>query len=334
MKISDNLSIAAVSVITSLCIILTSVFSLAVSRNVLKANCVKQILPSNGNESENTESESTEIESTEIESSELENTELDSTTVSAAHTGTSEPSESTTVSQNDSAQSFVPAAPGYTGSHKIAGEVPENAGVSSYYFNDAVFVGDSISVMLNMYNSSAQRLGEAKFLTSESLSATNALWDVSERSVHPRYKGEKTKVEDAIADMGVKKVYIMLGINDISAVGLNGGIKNFEKLCNNILAKSPNVQLYVQSVTPIAETSSVVTASGGKINNETVYEYNKLLAELCGRRGWYFINVAEVMFNEKGYLKNEYCSDLKKMGIHFNNSGCKAWVDYLYVHTP
>ena len=126
----------------------------------------------------------------------------------------------------------------------------------------------------------------------------------------------------------------MLGMNDINAVGINGAVKNFEKVCNNILAKSPDVTIYVQSVTPLAASSNVASKKEGRLNNASVYEYNKKLAALCQRRGWYFINVAEVMFNEKGYLKNEYCGDLQSMGIHFTNEGCRVWVDYLLTHTP
>ena len=207
--------------------------------------------------------------------------------------------------------------------------------MSGSWFNDAVFVGDSVSLKLTMYESSVDRLGKAQFLTAGSLSATNALWDVSDRSVHPKYKGKKQKIEDSIAQMkGVKKVYIMLGMNDINAVGINNGIKNFEKLCNKILEKSPDVQIYVQSVTPLMKGSKSSVNKEGKLNNKSIYEYNKKLAALAQKRGWYFVNVSEVMYDDNGYLKKDYCGDPDGMGLHFTNAGCKAWIDYLLTHTP
>lgn len=223
----------------------------------------------------------------------------------------------------------------YYPSFKIEGALPQKEAVSGSWFDDAVFIGDSVSVMLTMYESSVDRLGKAQFLTAGSLSATNALWDVSDHSVHPKFNGKKQKVEDSIAQMqGVNKVYIMLGMNDITSVGVNNGIKNFEELCNRILAKNPNVQIYVQSVTPLISGSKSCVPDEGKLNNMTIYQYNTKLADLAQKRGWYFVNVAEVMLDGKGYLNKDYCSDPEAMGLHFTTSGCKVWIDYLLTHTP
>lgn len=53
--------------------------------------------------------------------------------------------------------------------------VPESAPVDAGWFDDAAFVGDSVSVTLANYNSSYGTLGKAKFFCSVSLSQTNAL---------------------------------------------------------------------------------------------------------------------------------------------------------------
>ncbi|MDD6021395.1 MAG: GDSL-type esterase/lipase family protein [Acutalibacteraceae bacterium] len=218
-----------------------------------------------------------------------------------------------------------------SGAHAISGSLPKSARVSPSYFDDAVFVGDSISLKLSYYEAANDVLGKAQFLTAGSLSATNALWDVSSESVHPRYKGTKMKLEKSIPLTGAKKVYIMLGMNDINLSGIDGSIENFKKLCKNIKKNAPYVKFYVQSVTPrVAMTSSSTSKS---LTNAKIAEYNRKLSECCRRQGWYFLNVAYVMFDSKGNLKKEYCSDPGGMGMHFTNEGCKAWVDYLYTHT-
>ena len=215
--------------------------------------------------------------------------------------------------------------------YAIDGQVPKSARVDSSYFDDVVFVGDSISEGLNYYEAANDVLGKAKFLTSVSLSATNALWEISDRSVHPRWNGRKMKIEDAIPLTGAKKVYIMLGMNDIISVGVDKSVQNFTTLCNKILAKSPNVQIYVESVTP--RTNQGAKSDNGPLNNKSITAYNKKLSALCQARGWYFVNVAEVMFDSTGYLNRSYCSDPNGMGMHFAYAGCKVWVDYLYTHT-
>ena len=215
--------------------------------------------------------------------------------------------------------------------YAIDGQLPKSARVEASYFDDVVFVGDSISTGLSYYEAANDVLGKAQFLTSVSLSATNALWDVSEKSVHPRYNGQKMKVEQAVPLTGAKKVYIMLGMNDIISVGVDKSVQNFTTLCNKILQNAPDVQIYVESVTP--RTNQGAKSDGGVLNNKNITLYNKKLSALCQERGWYFVNVAEVMFDSTGYFNKSYCSDPNGMGMHFNYTGCKAWVDYLYTHT-
>lgn len=215
--------------------------------------------------------------------------------------------------------------------YRIDGQLPKTAKVESSYFDDVVFVGDSISTGLSYYEAANDVLGKAQFLTSVSLSATNALWEISDKSVHPRYNGQKMKVEDAIPLTGAKKVYIMLGMNDIVSLGVDKSIRNFTTLCNKILQNAPYVQLYVESVTP--RTNQGAKSDNGVLNNKNITLYNKKLSALCQERGWYFVNVAEVMFDSTGYFNKSYCSDPNGMGMHFNYTGCKVWVDYLYTHT-
>ena len=200
--------------------------------------------------------------------------------------------------------------------------------ISAEYFSDAVFVGDSVSVMLQYYCTATKALGGAKFLCAGSLSATNALNDVTQSSVHPSYQGKKMKVEDGVAACGAKKVYIMLGINNIS-YGLSKSTGDMVKLINRIKEKSPNVTIFVQSVTPMSEKSSIRSE---RLNNSTIAAYNQKMEEICAENGWYFVNVAEAFRNSGGCLPQEYCSDYTGMGIHFTNKAAEHWVSYLKTH--
>ena len=209
--------------------------------------------------------------------------------------------------------------------------VPLSERAAPAYFDDALFIGDSISEGLATFEAAKDVLGAAQFLTSVSLSATNALWDVSARSVHPRFQGEKRKLEDAVALSGAKKVYLMLGMNDIIAVGVERAAEKFEILCGKILENAPDVELIVQSVTPLAGEGK--TSGEHTLNNTTVNEYNGLLEKLCLENGWHYLNVAEALRGPDGRLQRDFCSDPDGMGMHLTFTGCEAWVDYLYTHT-
>lgn len=90
--------------------------------------------------------------------------------------------------------------------------VPESAPVDAGWFDDAAFVGDSVSVTLANYNSSYGTLGKAKFFCSVSLSQTNALSYQAGNERLPEYpagSGQHPRIEDGIAASGAKKVYLM-----------------------------------------------------------------------------------------------------------------------------
>ena len=214
--------------------------------------------------------------------------------------------------------------------HTIDGQLPAGKRVPVSYFDDVVFVGDSITEGLRYYAMASGALGNAKFLSAVSLSATNALWNVSDRSKHPRWNGQKMKLEQSVPLTGAKKVYVMLGMNDITSVGVDRSVTNIETVCSNILKAAPDVQIYIESITPRA---NVQADDIGVLNNTSITRCNEKLAALCLKRGWYFVNVAEAMFDGNGYFKSEYCSDRSSMGMHFTYPGCAAWVDYLYTHT-
>lgn len=212
------------------------------------------------------------------------------------------------------------------------GAVPESDAVSADYFDNTAFVGDSVSLKLSYYAAATGALGKAQFFTAGSLGAGNALWEVSDESVHPSYQGVKMLVEDCIANSGADTVYIMLGMNDIGLYGIDDTIENYKTLLGNIKAKAPNVNIVVQSMTPMTDTSTII---GEDLNNENIKIYNSRLQTLCQENGWAFVDVASVMYDEQGVnLNRDFCSDPDGLGVHFTEAGCEKWVEYLSTHTP
>ncbi len=207
---------------------------------------------------------------------------------------------------------------------------PQTEAVSPSYFDDAAFVGDSVSLKLSYYAASTGELGNAQFFTSGSLGANNALWDLDHPdSVHPSYRGEKMLIEDCIANSGASKVYLMLGMNDLALYGIDATIESYQTLIGNILEKSPEAKIIIQSMTPMTDTSYLW---GDYLNNDVIREYNIALESLCAEKGWGFVDVASVMYDDGGNLIREYCSDPDDMGVHFEEAGCDAWIKYLSTH--
>lgn len=212
------------------------------------------------------------------------------------------------------------------------GAVPESAKVSADYFDNTAFVGDSVSLKLSYYAAATGALGKAQFFTAGSLGCANSLWEVSDESVHPSYQGTKMLVEDCVANSGADTLYIMLGMNDIGLYGIDDTIENYKTLLGKITAKSPQIQVVVQSMTPMTDTSTIL---GEDLNNENIKIYNSRLSEMCTENGWAFVDVASVMYDAEGVnLNRDFCSDPDGLGVHFTEAGCEKWVEYLSTHTP
>jgi lysophospholipase L1-like esterase len=213
--------------------------------------------------------------------------------------------------------------------------LPMTEQVPDAYFNDSVFIGDSVSLKLSYYvkqtrQGYASLLGNAQFLCAGSMGSGNAMEPVSDSSIHPSFRGQKTTLEDAVAAMGAKKVFIMLGMNDIAIYGPEQAAQNMMQLISRIKAKSPNVQIFVQSATP-----KLFNNPNHKLNNNTLFEYDLKLYELCKSmesQGVYFLDIAYVMRDGQGNLPANYCSDPEDQALHFTDEACKLWIQYLYTH--
>ena len=265
------------------------------------------------------ESESSVPESSQSEVSRTESSE------ESSEESSQESSES---SQEESPDSSVESTPA---SSQESSTVPAGSDVGASFFDDAVFIGDSISLRLTMYcQANPDALGKAQFLTAGSLGSGNALWDEnSQDAVFPTYNGQVVTLQDGVQKSGAKKVFIMLGMNDVGLYGVEGARDNMETLIGLILEKSPNVTIYVQSMTPMLTTHQLKS-----LNNPNIEAYNKLLREMCAEHGWNFVDVASVMKESDGGLIPAYCSDGGDggMGMHFTNEGAVAWVNYLRTH--
>ena len=122
----------------------------------------------------------------------------------------------------------------------------------------------------------------------------------------------------------------MLGMDNI-AYGIERSTNDYMTILKNILDKNPDVQIIIQSVTPMADKSKSYSE---KLNNGKINEFNETMKAYCEENKWYYVNVAEAFRDENGFLKKEYCSDYNSMGMHFTYEGAKVWVDYLLTHIP
>lgn len=243
----------------------------------------------------------------------------------ASVTSSEDPSSEEESSASESSSSKEESPVSEEPSQSETSEQPVSGPVEASFYDDAVFIGDSVSLRLYYYcQSHPEALGKAQFLTAGSMGSGNALQEVTEDSVHPSYQGTKMSLEDGVKASGAKKVFIMLGMNDLNIYKIDGTVKNMDTLAQRILEKSPDAEIYFQSMTPI-----LAGHEKGLLTNENLDQYNAKLKELAKEKGYHFADVASVMKKDDGSLKSEYCSDSEGMGMHFTDAGAEAWIDYL-----
>lgn len=174
------------------------------------------------------------------------------------------------------------------------------------YYRDSVFIGDSIMVGFRNYSAKQKEsfVSGIQFLAVGSYSAFNAMKPVTDENVHPLYKGKKSQVWDVIPQLGVKRVFILLGMNDISILGLEGARDKYKELIGQILTTSPDVEIHIMST-----TYTLKDAGKGKLNNENLAQYNVLLQEMAEENGWGYVDVCTPLLDEEGNLMESYCSD-------------------------
>ena len=223
------------------------------------------------------------------------------------------------------------AAPAATVSAPYASvdTAPETVRTGYEPFNDAVFIGDCISVRLKNYVTEKRQsaegfMGTAQFLTAAGLGSANALEKPGSDSKHPTYKGEKMSIEDGVLRSGAKKAYIMLGMSDLNTYGVKEAAQYFETLVGRIEAKVPGITVCIQSVAPVTKDGETEM-----LNNETIGAYNDRLRALCEKKGYDFIDVASVLRDREGNLPEKYANDDESRP---NEAFCSVWIEYLLEH--
>lgn len=183
------------------------------------------------------------------------------------------------------------------------------------FFNDAVFVGDSVSGTLQYQAYNSDDLGDSVFLCLSSYSVHAAL----DNSMMMTYRGHKNSLEKVLASYQAGKVFFMLGMNDISVCGVEETIENWGTLLERIRTENPGIRIFIQSCTPIC-----TVGEHAGVTNENMDRYNELLKEFAAENDCTFISIAYLFKDETGALKPEYSRDNY---VHLKVDCGKMWAD-------
>lgn len=180
-------------------------------------------------------------------------------------------------------------------------------------YSDAAFIGDSRTEALKTYG----LLNGATYYTYKGLKVDTVFTEP-----YIDEGGTKMTVMDAIARHQYKRVYIMLGVNELGWVSTDIFIDDYGKIIDELKKSQPDATIYVQSILPVSAKKS---EQDSIYNNPRINEFNALIEQMAKDKGATYLRVNEALMDESGSLPADASTD----GVHPNIDYCRKWTAYL-----
>lgn len=196
--------------------------------------------------------------------------------------------------------------------------VPEQAeSVDDSFFSDAVFIGDSR--MEGFRNASG--ITQGTFLTGVGLSINDM-----DKQIISTSDGQ-ISVYQGLSGRQYKRIYLMLGTNDLGFYPWEDFQPLFEKVIKQFHELQPGATIYVCSVIYVEESK---IAQGFEYdNNENVQTINKYILGTCEDLWYsYYVNLNEIFSDGNHELIPGASAD----GIHLEAEYCEDMLTYLKSH--
>ncbi|TCN65668.1 GDSL-type esterase/lipase family protein [Acetobacteroides hydrogenigenes] len=133
---------------------------------------------------------------------------------------------------------------------------------------------------------------------------------------------------DVAARLTPKKIFIMIGINDL-AKGMSPDTiaKNIEKITDALKVRSPRTKVYLQSVLPV--NASFKMFDGHVSKGKEIIALNALIKTICEEKGYTFIDLYSSFKQSDSELMNpKYTND----GLHLLGDGYLLWSSLIKHH--
>lgn len=212
----------------------------------------------------------------------------------------------------------------YTAAPQAPDMVPEFGRVSTDWFSDAAFLGDSLTAGIAYYDIN---VGGALVLGYEGTSPNQI---VNRTALKNTNEDDAEQVPlDILAEQQPAKLYLLIGTNALAGLGNDEGfLAYYGKLLDELQSTLPNSMIFVQSILNV-RPEALDQAPG--LTPERVGSMNDKIKEMCKERGFYYLNLTEAFTGEDGYLTADYAQN---DGIHLTVAGYSHWMDYLCTHVP
>ena len=202
------------------------------------------------------------------------------------------------------------------------------------YFDNALFVGDSIMEGIRQYvavqRQEGELLGTAQFLTTTMGVSLADLVGDRDNGVRFSYQGEERPLEDIVADIAPRRVFLLLGLNDLASDQdpvITDIVERYIRLIDSLQTACPGVECVIITNPPkVASQWLPDYTANRRFGNALIQELVDGLTQMCRENNIPYVDDYEGLKNENGALPDAYCRDGY---IHLNHQGAAVVVEAL-----
>ncbi len=182
------------------------------------------------------------------------------------------------------------------------------------YLSETLFIGDSRTATLQEYAG----WDSARFYVKYGLT----IWDLLDEKLADD-GDEKITVDEALQKQKFKRIYIMLGINELGRGTPETFSEQYEKVIVRLKQLQPDAVIIVESIMHVTEEKD---AEKTYINNTEINARNEKIKEMAERTGVYWMDVNQVTDDEESHcLVSDYSFD----GVHLKVKYLDIWKNFI-----
>jgi lysophospholipase L1-like esterase len=199
--------------------------------------------------------------------------------------------------------------------------LPANGRVDMSYFDDALFIGDSLTQGFEVY---ASGIPNAKYAAYLGVGPKQFM-----EGTVTNLNGETVAAIDEILAAQPKKVYILLGTNSMASLTDEAFLKYYGDFLDYLIPQLPaDTVYYIQGIPPVTAEKA---AADENYALSRITSLNDSLAQMAYARGLNYLDLYTALADDTGAQNAAYSAGSD--GIHLNGKGYDAWREYLITHT-
>jgi len=179
------------------------------------------------------------------------------------------------------------------------------------FFQDTLFIGDSRTMGLAEY----AQLGNAAVFANTGMNVYRLY------SLKNAAHGQETYLEDILAEKQYRRIYFMLGINELG-YDFDKTVERYEEEVLKLKEAQPEAEI-------VLEANLHVTVERSErdeiFNNENINRINESIRQIAEKNGFSYIDVNEIFDDEEGGLNAGYTYD----EVHVLGKYYQEWAEWI-----